>query len=247
MNEPAVAVYVIGQTPRPDLTNDLKSRFPHTRFEVHGALDDTSHLEVAVSGLDRTDGQIADGSVDTAESIHEATPYPLETRLRDGHRVVVDGTQLEPLIQVMIDRCDERVAAHLVLCAGPFPGLASRSELLRPFDVGVTRLASDDLRSLELAVPFTAQAPAAVRKWEAAGFSCRVHLLDERPEGESVATWLSGRTGDADALVFDYVGFPSTILAAVAGEIAMPVFDLGHLAFDALELILNRPGAAHHE
>ena len=70
MNEPIVGTYVIGQTPRPDLTGELTGRFSSVRFEILGALD----------GLERADIPPC-----------PARGYPLETKLRDGSRVVVDA------------------------------------------------------------------------------------------------------------------------------------------------------------
>jgi hypothetical protein len=89
-------------------------------------------------------------------------------------------------------------------------------------------------------VPFTAQAAPAARKWEAAGFSCRVHVFGESG-GRPLTRWLADRLGktSADALVFDYVGSPAEVLESVGPEIEIPVFALGRLAIDALERTLQ--------
>jgi len=222
MNEPVVAAYTIGQTPRPDLTQDLAHRFPSVRFEVVGALDESY-----------------------ADDIPEPAPdgYPLETRLRDGTRVVVDAAFLEPLLQTAVSARDEQVAAHIILCAGPFPSLTADSPLIRPFETSVAELEQLGMRTVEVVVPFVAQAAPAARKWAAAGFPCRPHAMDtatgERPVDEWVNEKLEGT--DADALVFDYVGLPSSLLDQVAAAVSLPVFDLGHLAMDRLERTLRTP------
>ena len=66
-------------------------------------------------------------------------------------------------------------------------------------------------------------------------------MLADRPIDRSLSTWVSEwvESGDAEALVFDYVGFPSRELSAVAAVLEVPVFDLGHLALDALEEMLD--------
>jgi protein AroM len=222
MSETVVGVYTIGQTPRPDLTEDLTRLFASVRFEILGALDDLSEDRIPVCGSDG---------------------YPLETRLRDGTRVVVDATFLEPRLQEAIAGWDDHVAFHLVLCAGPFPHLTARRTLIQPFDVAVAELTGRSLRSLEVIVPFTAQAAPSAHKWEVAGFRCRMHVLGEKLGTLSVAEWLSQRqTGaDADALVFDYVGFPVAILDEFAAAVDIPVFDLGRLAMDAFKRELQRP------
>jgi hypothetical protein len=211
-----VAAYTIGQTPRPDLIEDLTVRFDSVRFEIVGVLDDLTKDQIPNCG---------------------PNGYPLETRLRDGARVVVDSAFLEPLLQRAINGLDESVAVHLVLCAGAFPSLTAQKTLIQPFQVAVTELAGRGLKSLEVIVPFREQERPALQKWEASGFSCRTHVLGDQPDDLSVTRWLSGRlhATSADALVFDYVGFPAAIADEVAAEIDMPVFDLGHLAMNALE------------
>jgi hypothetical protein len=210
-----VAVYTIGQTPRPDLTIDLENRFGRVPFEIVGALDDHS--------------------VDTLSC--EPEGYPLETRLRDGTRVVVDTAFVEPLLQRAITGMDERASVHLVSCAGLFTNLTALKTIIQPFEVAVAELAARGVESMEMVVPFAEQRGPALGKWQAAGFSCRAHVLGDGPAGLSVAKWLCDRIPDtgADAVVFDYVGFPATILDELATEIDIPVFDLGHLALDALE------------
>lgn len=226
MSQPVVATYIIGQTPRPDLTDALAGRFPDVEFAVLGALD----------GLDR-------------EDIPECPPrgYPLETRLKDGTRVVVDAAAMEPRLQEAIDRMDPVVSAHLVLCAGAFPNLtvpalpAVPTPLIRPFDIAVAELKGRGYHNLDVLVPFADQASPAMDKWGAKGFACRAHVFTEKPRHRSLTEWLSGlvRGARAQALIFDYVGFPADILDELAVAVHVPVFDLGHLAMDALEETLK--------
>jgi len=219
MRDTAVGFYTIGQTPRPDLEELLAARFQGLHLEIRGVLDGLGKDEVPAL---------------------EPGGYPLETRLRDGTRVVVDAGYLAPRLQQLVAEWDARVAAHLVLCAGPFPQLAARRPLIQPFDVAVARMRSLGARSLEVVVPFAGQAVAAERKWLAAGFACRTHVLGNKPDDTSVAGWLADRLGtSADgAAVFDYVGYPAATLEQVGAAIEIPVFDLGHLAMDALEMKL---------
>ena len=216
MNDPIVGIYTIGQTPRPDLVQNLKHLAHTFRFKIRGALDDLNQDQVPVCG---------------------PGGYPLETRLRDGTRVVVDAAFLGQRLQEAITKWDDRVSAHLVLCAGPFPYLRARRMLIQPFDCAVSHFAACGLRSLEVVVPFAAQVTSSVRKWEAAGFSCRAHVLPDRSASRFVERWLPENVGEtsADALVIDYVGLPATTLKKAQTEIDIPVFDLGHLAIDALK------------
>ncbi|MDE3004126.1 MAG: AroM family protein [Gemmatimonadota bacterium] len=227
MTAPLVRAYVIGQTPRPDLTADLEHRFPSTTFEVVGALDEVSPPELR---------EIA------------SCAYPLETRLRDGSRTVVDASYAARRIQALLDAYRGEAVAHVVLCAGPFPDLTvaterdrPRARLIRPFEVAVDVFLVQNVRRLEIVVPFQAQAPPAVAKWVSKGFEVRPHVLADRIPEAPLEAWLAGRVSeaDADAIVFDYVGFPSDALSKTAEAAALPVFDLGHMALDALHDALS--------
>jgi hypothetical protein len=221
-----VGVYTIGQTPRPDLTEELTARFPSLRLEVVGALDGLEPADVPACG---------------------PRGYPLETKLRDGTRVVVDAAFVEPLLQAAVTVLDARVSAHLVLCAGPFPKLAApappagsprrATPLLRPFDVAVSHLVARGISRLDIVVPFAAQAAPSLDKWGAAGFGCRVHVFEERPRHRPAGDWISGRVrgSRAQALVFDYVGMRPDILDEAVHRLDRPVFELGRLALDALQ------------
>jgi hypothetical protein len=226
MSQPVVAAYTIGQTPRPDLTESLAGRFPGVEFAVHGALD----------GIER-------------DEIPACPPrgYPLETRLHDGTRVVVDAAFLEPRLQEAINGMDADASVHLLLCAGPFPNLTVPTlpvvptPLIRPFDVAVADFKKRGFRTLDVIVPFADQAAPAMDKWGAGGFACRAHVFTEKPRHRSLTEWLSGlvRGTRAQALVFDYVGFPADTFDEVAAAVPVPVFDLGHLAMNALEETLK--------
>jgi hypothetical protein len=225
--DPLVTAYVIGQTPRPDLTADLERRFPSAKVRVVGALDGVRPEELMPCSPDG---------------------YPLETRLRDGRRVVIDEGSLAPLLQRAIDAHDDDATVHLVLCAGPFPGLeapagpsGARTPLIRPFDAAIAELAARGFHRLDVLVPFAAQVAPATTKWTDAGFVCRVFALADRPSELPLPAWVADLVGDADAdaLVFDYVGFPADLLGAVATPLKIPVFDPGHLALDVLEHTLG--------
>jgi hypothetical protein len=221
MSDSVLGIYTIGQTPRPDLVDNLTRMFGSSRLRMRGALDGLPNDQIPTCG---------------------AGGYPLATRLRDGTRVVVDAAIVEPLLQKLISEGDPRADAHLVLCAGAFPRLVARKPLIWTFDVAVDEFAARGLRSLEVLVPFAGQAAPAAHKWRAAGFSCRVSVFTPTEES-SVADRLVERAPEdrAEALVVDYVGLPDEIIARVRATVDIPTFDLGHMAVRALRTALTAP------
>lgn len=233
MRRPVVGTYIIGQTPRPDLTDGVSKRFPDVDFVVVGALD---------------------GTVVSAVPLPRSGGFPLETTLQDGTRVEVDAEVLEPKIQSAISALDSEVTAHLVLCAGPFPGLAGEQPLIRPFELSASVLREEGVEKLVAVVPFIEQAAPAVAKWASAGFEARAHVATlagfapadgmraggSGPVGRALRDGLSASAlhADADALVFDYVGLSPALLDLTRTLLELPVFDLGEMAINALDAVL---------
>ena len=211
----SVRAHTIGQTPRPDLTDHLTARLTPVQVEVRGALDGLEAPQIPAC---------PEGG------------YPLETRLRDGRRIVVDGAWLAPRIQESISADDGPAVVHVILCAGFFPGLRSVGRVIQPFEVAAGHLERAGIESIQAVVPFAAQARPALDKWEAAGFSCRVAPVDHEPGVESGARSLAVRMAGtaAQVIVFDYVGLPPAVFREVAAVAKVPVFDVGRLGLDAL-------------
>lgn len=219
----SIALHTIGQTPRPDLTPFIVAAIGVPDIVVTGALD----------GLDTA-----------GIPLPEDGDFPLETRLADGTRVEVGASFLEPLIQQHIDDLEDRVALHLVLCAGPFPGLQAEGALIRPFEHACDVLEGRGVHRPLVVVPFDAQADPARQKWKAAGFSPLLRSMDERPSTAQADAWLLSIGGEAvsqgaDALVLDYVGYPKHILESVQRGMEVPVLDLGHLATDFVRELID--------
>lgn len=212
----SIALHTIGQTPRPDLTPFIMASIGVPDIIVTGALDGWDVAELP--------------------AVHPGD-FPLETRLSDGTRVELGASFLEPLIQDRIDEMEDRVQLHIVLCAGPFPGLSSEGALVRPFEHACDVLMSSGARRPLVVVPFAGQSDPAEQKWIRAGFQPLMRSMSERPLEEQADRWLlsAGRQGaaaGADIMVLDYVGYPKRILEAVQGGLEIPVIDLGHLATD---------------
>ena len=206
MTRPRIAAVTIGQTPRPDLLEPLRAR-----------ADD----QVDIAELGALDALTADQLPRRGRSA-----YPLTTRLRDGTAVTLDEADLAPLVQAAIDHAEDQGASvTLLLCAGGFVDVTARGSLVRPFDAAVRRLRMLGATHIGVVVPYPGQAPAARRKFEAAGF-----------ELEVVVTDLAGLSGSAfqaaEAVVLDYVGHPTAAVDGLRERLRIPVVDLGAAGAD---------------
>jgi protein AroM len=225
-----LGVITIGQTPRPDLTAPLARLAASCRIAIRGALDGLSESEVQ-----EVVGQSA---------LTDSSSYPLVTSLSSGTRITVEESALVPLVQKRIDELDRQGALlHLLLCAGPFAELTSVAPLLRPFDLAVRVLREIGIEQIGVVVPTSAQSNPAARKWTRAGFDACIWSLEEKSPAVEVDEWVVKHYTD-DALragsivVFDYVGYPASVLAGVRARLGAPVMDLGAVAIAVAEALL---------
>ncbi len=112
-----IALLTIGQTPRPDITDDLRVLLPDAvTLTEYGALD----------GLSRTEAQALLGYPGHGEL--------LVTRMgQDKEMIELDGEKLLARLQVCIDRAQQAGADLLLLgCTGNFPAYRHRVPLLLP-------------------------------------------------------------------------------------------------------------------
>lgn len=201
-----MAAVTIGQSPRPDLLEQVLARLPSDVQMIEiGALDLVA-AERLVLLRRGPDPQFAG--------------YPLTTRLRDGTPVMLDEEELAPFVQAAIDRGEEAGAVlTLLLCAGGFPGATAQGPLVRPFDAAVEQLRSIGARRLAVVVPFEGQARAAHAKFLGMGFA-PITIVGDPPN-------LDPSSIVADAIVLDYVGHPSASVDALRRRVRIPVLDLG--------------------
>lgn len=109
-----IGAVTIGQSPRTDVTGDLKSLLPNTTLIERGALD---HVDIQT--LERMRQQ-PKGDI-------------LATRLRNGCEVLVGEEDILPLVKEAIyDLACQDVELILLLCTGTFPNLRCSVPILYP-------------------------------------------------------------------------------------------------------------------
>jgi protein AroM len=205
----SIGAISIGQSPRPDLLEPLRSRLPADRVTIVelGALD----------GLERAHLPLT-----------EPGGYPLTTRMRDGTRVTVDEAFLSPLVQTAIDEAEgEGCVASILLCAGGFEGVHATRPLVRPFELGAATLRSLGFGRVAVVVPIDDQVEPSRCKWSAAGFDPSVIAATL---GEAAAVLADQGQPRPEVVVLDFVGHPEAAVGHLREFVEPPVLDLGELA-----------------
>ena len=215
-----VALYTLGQTPRPDLLPPILAVLNAPDVELIGVLD----------GLGPND-------------IRPPEPgnYPLKTRLRDGTEVVTDCAFLQPRLQQLIAERDDRALLHLVLSVAPFRSLNAEGVLIRPFEHGCRALAQRHIHEICVVVPYREQVFHAHQKWEFAGFSAHIRCMEDRPESTPIEEWVGAclQKHPADGVVIDFVGYSKAVTQRLETALKVPVMDLGFEAAGFARTILE--------
>ena len=217
---PKVAAIEIGQSPRPDLVEELLAVLPEEAELVElGALD----------GIDPA----------TIPPIRFDAANPLSTRLADGQQIIVDEPWIAPYVQGAVDRAQEqRVDAILLLCAGGFDGVRATKPLVRPAEAVAQVLRTHGVRTILVVVPSPRQIPASEAKWRAAGFD-PLMLGTPLPKGLNDVVEAAE---DVKAVVLDYVGHPAKLIDrledALESETDALLYDLGRYGAFAMADLL---------
>ena len=209
----SVALYTLGQTPRPDLVPPMAAALNTPDVRVLGVLDGLEADEVRG---------------------HELGNYPLKTRMTDGGEVLTDCGFLQPRLQQLIAAEEEEVIMHIVLSVAPFQSLHAEGILIRPFEHGCRVLAANHVHEICVVVPYREQVFYSHQKWEAAGFSAHLMCVEDRPEQVAVGDWLAecALTRQTEGVVIDFVGYSKALTQSLEKALNIPVYDLGFEAMD---------------
>ena len=149
MDKDTLGVILIGQSPRPDVVNQLRAVLgAQIKIEVRGALDGVPRSEI--------DTLTPNGSDDT-----------LFTRLPGGEEVIISKREVTKRAQAHIDHfADRGLDVILMFCTGAFKGLTPRGHMVFPSAV-LTRVVEALVPKGRLGIftPLPTQAEQAKSKW----------------------------------------------------------------------------------
>ena len=145
-----VGLLTIGQSPREDITTEIRPLFlPHIEIVEAGLLDNLSPAEI--------------------EQLHpEYEETPLVSRLRDGSQVRLSEQKISALLPEVIDSIKTKMKVRAVglLCTHDFPDTKFSSTVISPFyylNFLVTQVLK--ARYIGVVVPLENQVDMTKKKW----------------------------------------------------------------------------------
>lgn len=204
-----IAGITVGQSPRVDMTGDIRSRLsPELELVEFGALDGMTLGEV--------DRDLAPEPGDEV----------LVSRMRDGRQATFSGTKVVPLVQRCIDEAEASGAsAVIVLCTGSFPALRHTVPLVFPqplFHSAARALAGD--APVAVMVPTPAQVEQAREWWGASGVEAEIVAASPYEGLEGVARAAGALRGSrCSFLCMDCMGYTCAMREAARRESGLDV------------------------
>ncbi|MCL6552798.1 MAG: AroM family protein [Firmicutes bacterium] len=201
-----VAAITIGQSPRPDIVDEVTPLLPpHVRVVEMGALDGLAPAEIAA---------LRPGPGD----------HTLVSRLRSGEEVLVGKERILPRVQACVEALQDATALIVILCTGPFPPLRSRRPIVYP-----ERLLLQFVRAVSpgahvgVLTPAAAQIPHQVERWSAVAGAVTVRAYSPYVGREDVEDACAAfAAAGVDLVVLDCLGYTVALKEAVRRRVGRP-------------------------
>lgn len=204
-----IACITIGQSPRADMTEDLRYLLSNNIDLIeYGALDQLTLSQVHTNLMPKPGNEL------------------LVTRMRDGTVVKLDGSQVPQLVQNCITRAEaEDVDGVAVLCTGTFHELSCHVPLLIPqplFHAVVRQLARSKL--VGVLTPDPLQVEQVKQWWHDSGVD--VEVVSASPYEDMGAVCSAApelRSRDVSLICLDCMGYSLQMKRMVAQLTGKPV------------------------
>ena len=207
MNSARVGLVTIGQSPREDITTEIRPLFlPHIEIVEAGLLDDLSSAEI--------------------EQYHpEYEETLLVSRLRDGSQVRLSEQKISALLPEVVNSMKMKMKARAVglLCTHDFPDTKFSSTVISPFN-SLNFLITQVLkvRYIGVVVPLENQVDMTKRKWEKDKII--VEAKSPYTEGKSWEEIAQEFTREkVEAVILDCIGYKITDKQELQHLISPPI------------------------
>lgn len=223
---PVIGAVTIGQSPRPDVLDEMRPLLPPgVRIVEAGALDGLSADEVHTlrPGLQGAGG--ARAIPDDLDVVPAADDHPLVTRLRDGREVVVSRQRLLPLVQRAVERVEGEAHLVMMLCTGTFPRFRTTRLVLHPEHLLLyaVQAAAGGAR-VGVLTPSAAQIPHQERRWRAVASAVTVRAFSPYRGGDDLDTACAAFVAAGVELVaLDCLGYTTALKREVRDRVGRPV------------------------
>jgi protein AroM len=205
---PSIGLITIGQSPREDITSDIKTLLgKQIRILESGALDNLSTSEIKNLYPEKND-------------------FPLITRLKDKSSVIVGKEKIYPLILAKILEIEDLgVQFSALLCTEDFPEFESRRLVLLPsrliFFSAISLLPDGRLC---VVVPMEEQKAKMQNRWKRTGLKVKMETIN--PYGnlsglEKICHRISRQK--FNLIVLDCMGYSLKIKQKIKGLTGIPV------------------------
>ncbi|MBE9607580.1 AroM family protein [Acetobacteraceae bacterium H6797] len=197
-------VFVIGQSPRPELEAEIEAAVPGLNYTLQGALDGMTREEIARDAAPRSDA-------DT-----------LFTVLPSGESTTISKAVVTERLKAMLEA---QPGAALLCCTGAFKGLPERADLVKPADV-LNGLAESLLPKGKLGVfvPLPEQVETLGAKRAREGLEVVVHPLRPLSSAEEVRAAAKAMAAEKpDLVLLDCMSYTAADKAIIGRELASPI------------------------
>jgi len=204
----SIAFLFIGQSPRPDVMDEMRRALPGFSIREYGALDglDAAAVEAAFSPSNPADMLI--------------------TRLKDGSSAAVSEKKLALRLQMKLgEAAKDGVDAAVLMCTGSFPGLSCPMPLFTMDEVFHRKLSLPrGTKHIGLIVPEEPQRRLFTGKYSHFGLpvtSAAASPYEDTAKVIKAACAL--RAAGADCIVLDCMGYSIALAENVAAAAGIPV------------------------
>lgn len=204
INKNRIAALTIGQTPRTDLTPEIRN-YLGSEFEIieAGALDDYNYQEISERFSPKGEDAI------------------LVTRLRDGSEVIIGEDCISDLLNKKIKELEKKnLELILLLCTGKFTNLESSSILIEPQKLLYSLLLKLALKNFAVIIPNEMQKKQIKRFWNNLKMDPIIKSASPYKENNDLISAAEEiKNEDIDLIYLDCMGY-SKKMKKIVGEIS---------------------------
>ncbi|MDZ7384620.1 MAG: AroM family protein [candidate division KSB1 bacterium] len=220
-----VGAVTIGQSPRPDILEELlRSGLKGVEFVEAGALDGLSPRQIQALAP-------------------QANEVGLVTRLRDGTGIAVSAERVEPLVAACLRRMESfDVKAVVLLCTASFPSLTSTLLLFRPYQL-LRAVAEAVLTqgNLAVVVPHASQLATVPGRWHMPEKQVLSAVLAPYEEDASRLAELAVCLGNREVglVILDCLGYRRQVCTQLARLCGVPVLSPRMMLASVLQAFMS--------